>query len=403
MSLNVNRETKIGIGVLLGLLIVFSVVLVRRLSGLPPAPTTAAAKTSDADEKAEATASDDSDSRQRSHDWGAKPTLLKPHHHARDEGPSHERSASYEPPALPAAPTPTSDDRYGGTNDPRQTASALMQASTAVLQVSAASAGTASPQPAAIVPAPAADAAVSMAANTAAPAAPAALPPAPLPVPQPVPQPATYGSTSPYGNAPATVAGPTYVAAPAYGSTSPSTPASVGDGVAPASNYTPRRDDGMYEVQPSDNYYIISQRLYGTPAYFKALAEHNRGKAARPDRLPPGLVIAAPPAAQLEQTYPDLCPKPARRETMRSRTGAVSPAGFSGRGRTYTVQEGDTLSSIARHELGKVSRWSEIYELNRDALGKDYDYLTPGMQLSLPGKASAAAERTARGGTGYSR
>ena len=45
------------------------------------------------------------------------------------------------------------------------------------------------------------------------------------------------------------------------------------------------------------------------------------------------------------------------------------------------MQEGDTLSSIARNELGKVSRWAEIYQLNREALGKDYDYLTPGMRL----------------------
>ena len=45
------------------------------------------------------------------------------------------------------------------------------------------------------------------------------------------------------------------------------------------------RDDGKYEVQPNDSYWTISERVYGSGAYFRALAEQNRGKAARPDRL----------------------------------------------------------------------------------------------------------------------
>ena len=65
-----------------------------------------------------------------------------------------------------------------------------------------------------------------------------------------------------------------------------------------------------YEVQPNDSYWTISERVYGSGAYFRALAEQNRGKAARPDRLPPGLVISTPPVAQLEKDYPDLCPRP---------------------------------------------------------------------------------------------
>ena len=41
-------------------------------------------------------------------------------------------------------------------------------------------------------------------------------------------------------------------------------------------------------------------------------------------------------------------------------------------GRTYTVASGDTLFSIARYELGKASRWAEIYDMNRDVLGKNF-------------------------------
>jgi nucleoid-associated protein YgaU len=71
-------------------------------------------------------------------------------------------------------------------------------------------------------------------------------------------------------------------------------------------------------------------------------------------------------------------------------------ASTPGGGRTYVVQEGDTLSSIVRNELGKVSRWAEIYQLNREALGKDYDYLTPGMRLVLPIRDSQPSDRTTR-------
>jgi nucleoid-associated protein YgaU len=156
-----------------------------------------------------------------------------------------------------------------------------------------------------------------------------------------------------------------------------------GTGFAHASP-PPRHDDGKYEVQPNDSYWTISERLYGTGAYFKALAEHNRGKASSENQLQPGELILAPPVTQLEQTYPDLCPKASRRETLQNRASTVSTRNQYRTGRTYTVAEGDTLFNIARYELGKASRWVEIYELNRDVLGKDFNYLTPGTQLSLP-------------------
>ena len=38
----------------------------------------------------------------------------------------------------------------------------------------------------------------------------------------------------------------------------------------------------------------------------------------------------------------------------------------------------------ARHQLGKPSRWGEIYQLNREVLGSDFDYLKPGTELLLP-------------------
>ena len=80
-----------------------------------------------------------------------------------------------------------------------------------------------------------------------------------------------------------------------------------------------------------------------------------------------------------------------RRDPPSPRYGGDEPPAFRDppppsyrSGRSYTVAEGDTLFNIARYELGKASRWVEIYELNRDVLGKDFNYLTPGMKLVLP-------------------
>ncbi len=144
--------------------------------------------------------------------------------------------------------------------------------------------------------------------------------------------------------------------------------------------------EGTYVVQPNDNYWSISRKLYGTDAYFKALAHHNRAKVVNPDRLQLGEEILAPSAAALHETYPDLCPMPAHREAARRRALADGHVPV-GEGRVYVVQEGDNLFNIARYELGKATRWTEIVTLNKDQLGtslSDLNYLTPGMKLLLP-------------------
>jgi nucleoid-associated protein YgaU len=158
-----------------------------------------------------------------------------------------------------------------------------------------------------------------------------------------------------------------------------------------------RGENGEYEVQPNDSYWVISKKLYGSGSYFKALAEHNNRKYPRQDQLQIGDVIIAPSLSQLEQTYPDLVPEESHRNVQQSRTTAVNMVGQYSGGRTYVVEEGDTLSDIARYELGKSNRWVEIYELNRDRLGKDFDYLVPGISLILPNDAVGNGGTTSSG------
>lgn len=55
-------------------------------------------------------------------------------------------------------------------------------------------------------------------------------------------------------------------------------------------------------------------------------------------------------------------------------------------GGTYTVQKGDTLSKIAKNELGDANAWQKIFELNKDVL-KDPDRIFPDQVLKLPPKS----------------
>jgi nucleoid-associated protein YgaU len=72
--------------------------------------------------------------------------------------------------------------------------------------------------------------------------------------------------------------------------------------------------------------------------------------------------------------------------TAGGNTGAVGTAGTRSTapaGRTYTVKAGDTLSEIARDQLGSAGAYMKIFELNKDQLS-DPDKIKPGQVLRLP-------------------
>jgi nucleoid-associated protein YgaU len=69
------------------------------------------------------------------------------------------------------------------------------------------------------------------------------------------------------------------------------------------------------------------------------------------------------------------------RATGRSDGAAGTPAQSSTA--TYTVKPGDSLSKIAKQELGDAHAYMEIFNLNRDQLS-DPDKIQPGQVLKLP-------------------
>ena len=54
--------------------------------------------------------------------------------------------------------------------------------------------------------------------------------------------------------------------------------------------------------------------------------------------------------------------------------------------REYTVQEHDSLSRIAKRELGSYNRWMDIYNSNLDKI-KNADVIPAGLNIVIPGKS----------------
>jgi nucleoid-associated protein YgaU len=60
-------------------------------------------------------------------------------------------------------------------------------------------------------------------------------------------------------------------------------------------------------------------------------------------------------------------------------TGGPAPTAA----KTYAVKAGDTLSGIAKEQLGNAAAYMKIFELNKDQL-TDPDKIKPGQVLRLP-------------------
>lgn len=58
----------------------------------------------------------------------------------------------------------------------------------------------------------------------------------------------------------------------------------------------------------------------------------------------------------------------------------------------YVVQARDTLSGVAKRELGKESLYTELYRLNRDII-RDKDRIKPGMKIRLRVESAEAPDR----------
>jgi nucleoid-associated protein YgaU len=72
-----------------------------------------------------------------------------------------------------------------------------------------------------------------------------------------------------------------------------------------------------------------------------------------------------------------------QKEVIANITVTGAPAGTTNQLRTHTVQAGETLSKIAKDELGSASAYMKIFEANKDQL-QDPNMIKPGQVLRIP-------------------
>lgn len=148
---------------------------------------------------------------------------------------------------------------------------------------------------------------------------------------------------------------------------------------------TPVQEE-IHEVQSGENYWTISRQHFGTARYFAALAEYNKHRIPRPDRMKPGMFVLVPSTEILEQRYPKMA---GIVDAQPSPQSLLKPGYFVGPNNQplYRIGKGDTLTEIAENHLGRTARWSQIVGMNRDIL-RDGNTLKIGMVLRLPHDAS---------------
>ena len=138
----------------------------------------------------------------------------------------------------------------------------------------------------------------------------------------------------------------------------------------------PARNVAMdtHKIRSGDTLSSVAEMYYGHQKYADLLVRTNP-EITNPDRLRIGQVIRIPPSPEhtiATHTATDPLVD----------TGASTKKGRSRR--TYTVRAGDSFWSIAQEQLGDGKRWSELFELNREATHGDPDRLGLGQVIKLP-------------------
>jgi len=134
-------------------------------------------------------------------------------------------------------------------------------------------------------------------------------------------------------------------------------------------------------VKPHDTLSSLAGRYLGDEKRWRELYEFNKRTIDDPDVLPAGVKLVLPPEARPDDD--DSRSSRATRPASAVRRATSPSARPDTKPRTYTVRKHDTLIRIAERELGDAHRWREIYDANRKVL-KSPDRIPLGQKLTIP-------------------
>ncbi len=130
----------------------------------------------------------------------------------------------------------------------------------------------------------------------------------------------------------------------------------------------------LHRVQPGDTFATLAQAYYGSAKHVEFLMKANPN--INPARMQVGVTVRVPALSakgEIGKTTPDA------EEVKPARSPATRP-------KTYTVRSGDSFYKIAEEILGDASRWDELFQANKRAVGNDPSRLKVGQVLTIPGK-----------------
>jgi nucleoid-associated protein YgaU len=132
----------------------------------------------------------------------------------------------------------------------------------------------------------------------------------------------------------------------------------------------PKQSGRTHVVAQGETFVSIARAVYGDGRYYQALVDANPTVA--PEKLKPGMTISLPPDSQVKESH----------KTSKSTAGSSSSRASDGK--TYTVQNGDSLYKIARKLYGNGEKSEDLYQANKQTIGPDSTRLKIGMVLTLP-------------------
>ncbi len=145
----------------------------------------------------------------------------------------------------------------------------------------------------------------------------------------------------------------------------------------------------IHTVAKGDSLSSISKQYYNDPNQYKRIADAN--KLTKNSQLKLGMKLTIPAAPAAKAAAPVAAPTaapatpagPETRPSNQSATAVAETPAPAAKEMSYTVKQGDTLSTIAAKTLGSKNKWTVILDANKATL-KDPKDLKIGMVLKVP-------------------
>lgn len=144
---------------------------------------------------------------------------------------------------------------------------------------------------------------------------------------------------------------------------------------------SPEKLPGKYTVKEGDTLFLIAQNYYQDGSKFEEIAKANN--LSNVDVIETGQVLEIPALFPTPSPSASSQPSPTPAETSEGGTGGADTTiwGPKIEGTSYTVQEGDWLSTIAGRAYGDIFAYQKLAEANKIP---NSDLIYPGQILTIP-------------------